>query len=153
LPGKLKQRVVNFLERGMEAFSQLKDFRTTLTLVLFTALIIVLATLTNFLLFQAFGFQLSFFGAMVLLLVILVGSTPPSVPGKIGIFEYTVILGLSMFDIGKADAIGYAVVLHVVSYLPKIILGFVFMANLNFSLKKAETELEFAQIREKEGKE
>lgn len=149
LPQKLRQRVVNFLERGMEAFSQLKDLKTTVLLVGFTVVILMLSTLTNFLLFQAFGLQLSFFQAIVLLLVILVGSTPPSIPGKVGIFEYMVILGLGFFDIGPSEAMGYAVVLHVVSYLPKIILGFVFMANLNMTLKNAETVLEKAQIQDK----
>lgn len=148
LPGKLRQRVVNFLERGMEAFAQLKDLKTTVMLVVFTALIIMLSSLTNFLLFQAFGFELSFFQAMVLLLVILVGSTPPSVPGKVGIFEYMVILGLGFFSVGPSKAMGYAVVLHVASYLPKIILGFIFMANLNLTLKTAESELEKAGIQD-----
>jgi len=142
LPGKLKQRVLNFLEKGMEAFSQLKNSKTSLMLVLYTASIILLSTLTNFFLFQAYEFSLSFFEAMVLLLVIQVGSAPPSIPGKIGIFEYMVILGLSIFSIGKTDAVSYGLMLHLVSYLPKIILGFVFMANLNISLKKAGTEFE-----------
>jgi uncharacterized protein (TIRG00374 family) len=145
--GKFKQRVVNFLEKGMEAFYQLKDSRTSLGLALYTALIILLSTLTNFLLFLAFGFKLSFFEAMVLLLIVQAGNAPPSVPGKIGIFEYMVILGLSFFGIEKADAMGYALMLHVVSYLPKIILGFIFMANLKISIKKAESEM--TQFREK----
>lgn len=145
--GKFKQRVVNFLEKGMEAFSQLKDSKTSLGLALYTVLIILLSTLTNFLLFLAFGFKLSFFEAMVLLLIIQVGNAPPSVPGKVGIFEYMVILGLWLFSIEKADAMGYALMLHVVSYLPKIILGFLFMANLNISIKKAESEM--TQFQEK----
>jgi hypothetical protein len=36
----------------------------------------------------------------------------------------------------------------VVSYLPKIILGFIFMAGLNFSFKKAESEI--TRFQEKE---
>jgi len=84
---------------------------------------------------------------MVLLLIVQAGNAPPSVPGKIGIFEYMVILGLSFFGIEKADAMGYALMLHVVSYLPKIILGFIFMANLKISIKKAESEM--TQFREK----
>lgn len=145
LPQKLRQKVLNFIERGMEAFSLLKNKKTSLVLVLYTTLIILLSSLTNFLLFWAYDFHLSFFEALVLLLVIQVGNAPPSVPGKIGIFEYMVILGLSLFSIGRADAISYGLMLHVVSYLPKIILGFVFMANLNISLKKAE--MEFAKLK------
>ena len=142
LPQKIRQRVLNFLERGMEAFSLLKNSKTSVGLVLYTALIILLSSLTNFLLFKGYDFKLSFFEAVVLLLVVQVGSAPPSVPGKIGVFEYMVILGLSLFSIGKADAISYGLMLHVIAYLPKIILGFIFMANLDISLKKTEAELD-----------
>ncbi len=140
LPEKIRQRVLNFLERGMEAFSLLKKSRTSLIIVLYTALILLLSTLTNFLLFKAYDFRLSFFEALILLLVLQVGSAPPSVPGKIGIFEYMVILGLTLFAVNKADAMSYALMLHLVSYLPKIILGFIFMTNLNISIKKTEAE-------------
>jgi glycosyltransferase 2 family protein len=149
LPAKLEKRVVNFLVRGLEAFSQLKSTRITLILALYTTIIVVLSTLTNFLLFHAFGFQLSFFHALVLLLVIQVGSTPPSLPGKLGIFEYTVIIGLGLFSIQETDAMGYALLLHIVSYLPKIILGFIFMAGLNLNLKTAEAELSQMEIKDK----
>jgi len=141
LPEKIKKRVFNFLERGMEAFSLLKRSRTSLIIVLYTALIFLLSTLTNFLLFKAYDFRLSFFEALILLLVIQVGSAPPSVPGKIGIFEYMVILGLTLFAINKTDAMSYALMLHLVSYLPKIILGFIFMTNLKISIKKTEAEV------------
>jgi uncharacterized protein (TIRG00374 family) len=148
LPAKLRERVVNFLDRGLEAFSQLKSTKTSLILVLYTVFIIILSTLTNFLLFQAFAFRLSFFEALVLLLVIQAGNAPPSVPGKVGIFEYLVILGLGFFSIGKADAMSYGVMLHLVSYLPKIILGLIFMTGLNISIKNAEAELSHLQQKE-----
>ncbi len=140
LPVKFQQRLVNFLDRGLDAFGLLKNFQTSLVLVLYTALIILLSSLSNFLLFKAFGFDLTLFQAMVLWLVIQMGSAPPSIPGRIGIFEYMTILGLSLFGINKTDALGYGLMLHLVSYLPKIILGFVFMTNLNLTVKNAETE-------------
>jgi uncharacterized protein (TIRG00374 family) len=142
LPRKFRQRVITFLEQGMEAFSLLKSSRTSVAFSLYTVLIIMLASLTNFLLFQAYGFKLTFFEAMILLLVLQIGNAPTSIPGKIGIFEYMVILGLSFFAIAKPEAMAYGLMLHIVTYLPKIILGFVFMTNLNLSLKKAESQFD-----------
>ena len=46
-----------------------------------------------------------------------------------------------MMPIGKADAMSYALMLHMISYLPKILLGLIFMTNLNITLKKTEAEL------------
>jgi len=73
--------------------------------------------------------------------VLMVGMAPPSVPGKIGIFEYAVILTLSTFNIDKSLALSYALMLHLVAYLPKIILGFIYMGSYRISIKKAETEI------------
>lgn len=140
-PGKLRRRLLIFLDKGMEAFSLLKDIKMTLKVVLITFLVILSQVTTNLLLFKAFGLKLFFFEALVLQLVIIVGMSIPSVPGKFGVFEYTVILGLSMFGVNEHIALSFGLMLHVVAYLPKIILGFVFMSGLNISIKKAEAEM------------
>lgn len=140
-PGKLRQRVLNFLDRGMEAFGLLKDIRLTLRVVLVTFLVLLSQVITIMFLFEAFALNLFFMEALVLQLIVLVGMSIPSVPGKIGIFEYTVILALSMFGVDEGTALSFGLMLHVGAYLPKIILGFIFMANLNISIRKAEAEI------------
>jgi glycosyltransferase 2 family protein len=140
LPGKFRERVVGFLERGLEAFGMLKDRKTALVLAMYTVLILMMSSLTNLLLFRAYGFDLTIIEAIILLLMLQVGNAPPSIPGKVGIFEWMVIWGLSFFGIQRPDALAYGLMLHAVSHLPKIILGFIFMARLNISLKKAEVE-------------
>lgn len=145
LPAKLRQRVVNFLDRGMEPFAQLKSKRTILMLSLYTGVIILLSSLSNYLLFKAFGLDLPFLAALIVLLMIWFGHVPPSTPGRIGIFEYVVIAGLSIYGISHNEAFSYGVMLHLVSYLPKLILGFIFMGNMNLSLKKAGEE--FGEIK------
>jgi uncharacterized protein (TIRG00374 family) len=140
-PGKLRQKLLNFLDRGMEAFGLLKDIRLTLRVVLVSFLVLLSQVITIMILFRAFDLKLFFMEALVLQLVVVVGMSIPSVPGKIGIFEYTVILALSMFGVDEGTALSFGLMLHVGAYLPKIILGFVFMASLNISIKKAEAEL------------
>lgn len=61
---------------------------------------------------------------------------PPSVPGKIGVFEYAVILALSLFDISKSQALSYGIMLHLVAYLPKILMGLIFISSTDISLRK-----------------
>ncbi len=138
---KLREKVIHFFEKGTEAFSLLKNVKTLAALIFITLIIIMSEALTNFILFQAFGFKLPIWSALVLQLVLMVGMAPPSVPGKIGIFEYAVILSLSTFNIDKSLALSYALMLHLVAYLPKIILGFIFMGSYRISIKKAETEI------------
>ncbi len=130
LPKNSRQRVINFLEQGIEAFGLLKRAKTLLLVVALTFGFIVGQVLTNFFLFKAFHLRLSFWVGLVVLLAIQVGNIPPSVPGKIGIFEYAVILALSVFAISKSQALSYGIMLHVVAYLPKILLGFIFIATM-----------------------
>ena len=51
-----------------------------------------------------------------------------------------------MFDIEKNIALSFGLMLHVIAHLPKITLGFVFMTNLNISLKKTEVELDKFEV-------
>lgn len=130
LPGKIRKSSQDFFEKGLEAFGLLKSAKTLVALVTLTFAFVGGQVLTNFFLFKAFDLRLSFWAGLLVLLAVQVGNIPPSVPGKIGIFEYAVILALSAFSISKSQALSYGIMLHLVAYLPKILLGFVFIATM-----------------------
>ena len=136
LPGKLKQGFQDFFEKGIEAFGLLRSAKTLLFIVILTFCFIICQVLTNYFLFKAFHLNLSFWVGLFLLLAIQMGSIPPSVPGKIGIFEYAIILALSVFSISKSQALSYGIMLHLVVYLPKILLGLIFLQRVDISLRK-----------------
>jgi uncharacterized protein (TIRG00374 family) len=128
LPEKYREGTERFFETGAESFQVLRDSRTLAVIVGWSVVFVGAQALANYFLFLAFAMGLSFWAALVVLLAVQVGNIPPSVPGKVGIFEYAVILALSVFGVSKGIALGYAVMLHVVAYLPKIIIGFWFFA-------------------------
>jgi uncharacterized protein (TIRG00374 family) len=136
LPKKFRTGFQNFFEKGIEAFEQLKNTKNLLILVLLTFAFIAGQVLTNFFLFRAFHLPLSFWVGLFLLLAIQVGNIPPSVPGKLGIFEFAVILALSLFGISKSQALSYGIMLHIVAFVPKILLGLIFIAGMDLSMKK-----------------
>lgn len=136
LPGKLKQGFQDFFEKGTEAFGLLRSAKNSLFIVILTFCFIICQVLTNYFLFKAFHLNLSFWVGLFLLLAIQMGSIPPSVPGKIGIFEYAIILALSVFSISKSQALSYGIMLHLVAYLPKILLGLIFLQRVDISLRK-----------------
>ncbi len=140
LPKKFRTGFQDFFEKGIEAFEQLKNAKNLLILVLLTFAFIAGQVLTNFFLFQAFHLRLSFWVGLFLLLAVQVGNIPPSVPGKIGIFEYAVILALSLFAVSKSQALSYAILLHIVAFVPKIILGVIFISSMDLSLKEVRQE-------------
>jgi len=142
LPPKLRQSFQGFFERGIEAFGLLRSAKTLIILISLTFAFIGVQVLTNFFLFKAFDLRLSFWVGLVVLLAIQVANIPPSVPGKIGIFEYAVILALSVFGIAKGQALSYGIMLHLVAYLPKILLGFIVLPGMGISLRKFEMDEE-----------
>jgi uncharacterized protein (TIRG00374 family) len=136
VPRKYRARFVDFFDRSLKAFNMLKSFKTLLLLLVLSLLFVGSMILTNYFLFLAFDLDLSLWVALFLILALQVGSIPPSSPGKVGVFEYTVILALAFFAVPKGEALSYGLMLHAVSYLPKILLGLIFIAQLDISLKK-----------------
>ena len=136
LPGKFRKVFLDFFEKGIEAFGLLRSTKILLFVVVLTFGFIAGQVLTNYFLFKAFHLNLSFWVGLFLLLAIQVGIILPSAPGKIGIFEYAVILALSLFGISKSQALSYGIMLHLVAYLPKILLGLIFLPSVDLSLKK-----------------
>ncbi len=136
LPARLRMRFVDFFDRSLRAFALLKNPRKLSVLSLLTLAFIGGQILSNYFLFLAFGFHLSIWVALFLLLALQVGNIPPSSPGKVGIFEYAVILALSLFAVDKNQALSYGLVLHAVTYLPKILLGMLYFARLDITPRK-----------------
>lgn len=128
-PGKYQKKIYVFFESGIEAFQQLKSSLTILLIFGLTLVFLTGQAVTNFMLFKAFGLEIPFWGALLILFAIQVGNIPPSVPGKLGVFEYAVILALSIFGISKDVALGYGIMLHLVAYLPKIVLGQIYLVR------------------------
>jgi len=64
-----------------------------------------------------------FTAALFVLIVLQVGSAPPSAPGKLGVFHYLTVLALSAFGVDKVLALAYSLLLYVVALMPKIVIG------------------------------
>jgi glycosyltransferase 2 family protein len=129
VPGRFGGRATGIAERFLEGLSALKSPGVSVAAVAWSVAIMGLAALTNYLMFLACGFNLSFLVAVFLLVLIQVGSVPPSLPGKIGIFHFLVVVGLGMFGIDRGAALGYAIVLYAVALLSKVVLGAAFAAT------------------------
>ena len=136
LPARMRDRFVDFFDRSIKAFSPLKDRHNLMVMFILTLVFVGGQVLTNYLLFLAFGLRLSVWVALFLLLALQVGNIPPSSPGKVGVFEVAVIYSLSLFAVPRSQALSYGLVLHAVAFLPKILLGLIYLTKMDISLKK-----------------
>ena len=64
-----------------------------------------------------------FWASLLLLVVLQIGTSVPSSPGRIGVFQYLVILTLSIFAVDRNLALGYSVILYLAVYAPMLIIG------------------------------
>jgi uncharacterized membrane protein YbhN (UPF0104 family) len=111
------------LQRGLAGLAALREARMALVACVWSVATWTLAAGTNYLLFQAFNLTLPFGAALLLLVVLHIGIAPPSSPTRLGVFHSLTILGLATFGVDRALSLAYATVLHLIVYLPQILLG------------------------------
>ena len=76
---------------------------------------------------RAFGIEMPFTGSFLQIALLVVGVSVPT-PGGVGGFEAAVQIGLtSFYGVPNDRAVGAALVLHAVSLLPTVVLGFLFL--------------------------
>jgi len=105
----------------------------------------VMAFVVAYLVLAACGLFLPFPAAVMVVVFAAFGKIIPSSPGAIGTFHYVVILVLMSFGVSKEIALGYAIVLHALSFLIETCLGvsLVFAGNLSLGkiARRAEEPL------------
>jgi uncharacterized protein (TIRG00374 family) len=123
LPGAWGVRLTGHTRSILDGFSSVRYPWISFYVWSLSFLMMVVAAATNYILFIALDLRLPPIAALFLLVVLQIGIAPPSLPGKIGVFHYLVVLGLSVYSVDKSVALSYAIVLYVVAFLPKIVIG------------------------------
>jgi uncharacterized protein (TIRG00374 family) len=86
---------------------------------------------------NAFHIDMPFTGAFLLQALLVVGVAVPT-PGAVGGFHYFYRLGVTTFYAAPNDrAVGAALVLHAVSFVPVAIIGLILLAQEGLSLSRA----------------
>ncbi len=121
-------KIDRYLQAGM---SSVQSFREEWPgLVSWSVVVWLTAILNDFLLLYALDLPLNdwyqrFLAATLTLVGLQFGISVPSVPARIGVFEYICVLALGFFGVDKAPAFTYGVLLHTVVQLPTTLLGFI----------------------------
>ena len=123
LPAALRARLLPLAEQillGLRAFHHWGRFGgfALLTVMIWTldALIVMVTS-------HAFGMNISFAVAMLLLTGLGLGSALPSTPGYVGIYQFVAVTVLTPFGITRDGALAFIMVSQAVNYLVTLILG------------------------------
>jgi len=120
-PGREKVRGV--VDSVVDGLASLGSLRTAAGVLAWSVVIWLGAALQFHLVMWATDLSLPFAAALTALCLTSLGMVVPSSPGYVGVFESLTIIALSLFGVGRDQALGYALVLHAFGYLVLGILG------------------------------
>lgn len=132
----IKERISRQAHLGMQSVQLLRKPSILIEVVVWTVLALIFGVLTNFLTFYATGLSPSVWASLLLLVVLQAGGSVPSTAGKIGVFHFLTVLSLSLFDVAKEPALGYAIVLHLLGIGTIAVLGILGLWRQNIGLRK-----------------
>lgn len=84
---------------------------------------------------KAYGLNLPFLAAIVVLLVINLGVSLPNAPANVGSYQFFCVLGLSVFQVDKTSATSFSILAFLALTIPFVILGFAALVRSGLSLK------------------
>lgn len=136
VPEKIQEQAVLFLGSLAKGLKIVKGGRSLLMVSLYTILNWLLSATPIYIITLSFGFILPFSSALLILVLLAFAVSVPSSPGYVGPFHAAIYLGLGLYGIGKEEAIGMAIVLHLAQFVPLVVLGLFLLWNEKLSLGK-----------------
>lgn len=144
IPHRFKTQVIDLMNKFLDGLASLRS-PVNVLMVFFTSVVFwLLETGKYWFVMQAFEFRVGFFALMLLNGLANLATTLPGAPGYIGTWEAVTVAVLVAYSVPKAEALGYAVVLHVALWLPITLLGLYYLTKdgikLGTSVKKLREE-------------
>lgn len=144
LPERFREKGMGLTRRFLDGLESLRSPRDAWMVFVTSVVIWLLETGKYWFVMHAFPFQVSFFALMLMNGIGNLATTIPSAPGYVGTFDATLIAILVAYNVEKAVAAGYTLVLHIALWLPITLLGAYYMAREGMhwdkSMKNLETE-------------
>ncbi len=142
LPAKWREGAASIIRRFIGGLESLRSPKEALMVLVTSAAIWLLETLTYWFVMHAFPFSVSLFALMLMNGIVNLSTTLPSAPGYIGTFDAPGIALLGAYGVAPALAAGYTLVLHAALWLPITMVGGFFFAREGINWSK---ELESAR--------
>ena len=133
--GGIVGRAAGFMTKFVEGLEMLKDKKQIAAVLVLSAIIWSIEVVNYFLVMKSFGIGLTIGAAAFVLVVANLGIMIPSSPGNVGTMQYFLILGLSVYGIGKSLSLAYALALHAAMYLSITVIGVFLLSKIGLTLQ------------------
>jgi uncharacterized protein (TIRG00374 family) len=144
----LPQRVVRALAQMAQMFSEglavAREPRPLLIAVVWSFPLWVMIAAEAWCVTRAFGIDMSFTGGFLLQALLVIGVAVPT-PGAVGGFHEAYRLGVTtFFGAQESSAVGAAIVLHAISFVPVTLIGILFMVQDGLDVRRLSGLAEMA---------
>ncbi|VAX23698.1 hypothetical protein MNBD_NITROSPINAE02-1759 [hydrothermal vent metagenome] len=133
LPGNVASAIngpINSFRTGLQV---IKSRGRLVAITFYSAIIWYINILVFKIFLYMFGLESSMEAATTIILFVIIGVMIPSSPGFVGPFHAGVIVGLGLYGINVDSALGYAVVIHFVSFALTVLIGLFFLWREKFT--------------------
>jgi uncharacterized protein (TIRG00374 family) len=118
--GERLERTVAEIAHGLAG---LRKHRVALEALGWTILAWLMSILCAYLVMRALRLQLPFGASVLVMVAIAVSMILPSAPAAVGVFEGATLIALHAYGVDKSTALPYALVLHLVNFVPFLLVG------------------------------
>jgi uncharacterized protein (TIRG00374 family) len=118
------ERLEHTVAEVTHGLSGLRHARLALEAFLWTIIAWLFTALCAYCVSLAFHLHLPLSGGLLVAVAIGLGMILPSPPAAVGVFEGAVVIALRAYGVPVSSALPYAVVLHLVNFVPFILIGF-----------------------------
>ncbi len=139
-PKKIGDKLLELLGSFREGVVALKNRQSYLIVFILSILIWICYAVVFAIGFYAFNFietyNIPLGASFVLLVITTISILVPSTPGYVGTYHWLCVISLSLFAVPKSPALGYAIVIHAVNFIPVAMVGVAFSLKEGIKISK-----------------
>jgi hypothetical protein len=123
LPFLSEERVEHLGDNLGQGLAALRQPRLVLAAFALTTAGWLACAVSTWFLMIGFHLQLSFLGALLVVVAVSLAMILPSAPSALGVFEAAVLVALGAYGISDTEALSFALAYHALNFLPWIVMG------------------------------
>lgn len=133
---RLQSRVTRVFDRFVRGVHGVRTPEHLVPLLVWTVVAWVIPALGAWTVLRALHLSLSWVAPWVVLAFVGVSVSIPSAPGFIGVFHAAAAVALGILGVARAEAVGYAIILHAVQFVPVTLIGWLFLLREHVTLSE-----------------
>jgi uncharacterized protein (TIRG00374 family) len=135
LPGRLREIALGLVDQILAGLQGLRTPGLLAGTVVFSYLCWMVEASVYWLVAMAMGVETGYVSMLLVVGVVNLAGLIPASPGQLGVFEFFVTLVLVALGVSDNLALAYALVVHLVIWLPVTLAGFVFLVRQGMGWK------------------